>query len=310
MLSLSTPRLTPIGSAKNKHMARKHINSNFGDGDIEGFISSLKADDLEEGFRQKKVSSTSSPIYEVGSLSLNGAKRETHQPVEISNQIKQYQYPDYSEYAERSRMIREQIQKQSRERQKSPTTKEYVSRGALKLDDAVECFDYDFTNKIVLDIGSSTGGFTEYALMHGARKVIAIEKGTNQMKSPLRDDPDIDLREKTDIFTVTHQSIGDIDTILADVSFISLTKILSYAKKEFSHRGHIDFLVMLKPQFEADPSQLIRGIVKNERIRRDIIKKFENWCKRRGFVIKAKHDNGIPGRNGNLERFYWLILSR
>lgn len=185
-----------------------------------------------------------------------------------------------------------------------------VSRAGQKLADAVNVFDYDFHNKTVLDIGSSTGGFTECALQGGAKKVIAIEKGTNQMKSPLRDDLDIDLREKTDIFTVTHQSIGNIDTILADVSFISLTKVLSYAKKEFSHRGHIDFLVMLKPQFEADPNQLIRGVVKNERIRRDIIKKFESWCKRRGFVIKAKRDNGIPGRNGNLERFYWLILSR
>lgn len=185
-----------------------------------------------------------------------------------------------------------------------------VSRAENKLAGAAQAFSYDFHDKTVLDIGSSTGGFTEYALTHGAKKVIAVEKGTNQMKAPLRLDSRLDLREKTDIFTVTRPSVGHLDTILADVSFISLTKVLAYAKAELADRGHTDFLVMLKPQFEARPDQLIQGVVKNERIRRDIIKQFELWCKSRGFVIKAKRDNDLPGKNGNLERFYWLILSR
>ena len=82
-----------------------------------------------------------------------------------------------------------------------------VSRAENKLAGAARAFSYDFRGKVVLDIGSSTGGFTEYALLSGARKIIAIEKGTNQMKAPLRFDPRIDLREKTDIFTVKRQAL-------------------------------------------------------------------------------------------------------
>ena len=99
-------------------------------------------------------------------------------------------------------------------------------RGYIKLSNAARSFDFDFRDKVVLDIGSSTGGFTEYALEQGAKKVIAVEKGTNQMKSPLRDNPKVELHEKTDIFDFVCMP----DVIVADVSFISLTKILKYAK--------------------------------------------------------------------------------
>lgn len=194
-----------------------------------------------------------------------------------------------------------------------------VSRAEGKLAGAAEAFSYSFKDKVVLDIGSSTGGFTEYALKNGAKKVIAVEKGTNQMKAPLRDDPRVELHEKTDIFdvkigdhvgtTIKEVKIQAPDVILADVSFISLTKVLAYAKIELS-RGRTEFLVMLKPQFEAKPEQLIKGVVKNEKIRREIIKEFENWLRTRGFVIKAKRDSAVPGRNGNVERFYLLSLSR
>ena len=194
-----------------------------------------------------------------------------------------------------------------------------VSRAEGKLAGAAEAFSYSFKDKVVLDIGSSTGGFTEYALKNGAKKVIAVEKGTNQMKAPLRDDPRVELHEKTDIFdvkigdhvgtTIKEVKIQAPDVILADVSFISLTKVLAYAKIELS-RGRTEFLVMLKPQFEAKPEQLIKGVVKNEQIRREIIKEFENWLRTRGFVIKAKRDSAVPGRNGNVERFYLLSLSR
>ena len=105
-----------------------------------------------------------------------------------------------------------------------------VSRAESKLVGAVKAFGFDFRGKIVLDIGSSIGGFTELALKLGAAKVIAIEKGTRQMKAPLRYDERIDLREKTDIFEVL--DLGQrIDVVLADVSFVSLKKVLSHAKK-------------------------------------------------------------------------------
>ena len=203
-----------------------------------------------------------------------------------------------------------------------------VSRAENKLAGAAQAFSYDFRGKTVLDIGSSTGGFTEYALLRGAKKVIAVEKGTKQMKAPLRFDPRIDLREKTDIFSVTRNSLSrdqnesnqnesnenksktdiKIDTILADVSFISLKQVLLHAKKQLA-APQTDFLVMLKPQFEARPFQLKNGVVKNETIRRDIIKDFEAWLKNNGFLIVNKRDNTLAGKNGNLERFYFLKLA-
>lgn len=198
-----------------------------------------------------------------------------------------------------------------------------VSRAENKLAGAAQAFSYDFRGKTVLDIGSSTGGFTEYALLRGAKKVIAVEKGTRQMKAPLRFDPRIDLREKTDIFFVTRNSLSRdqdenneneskidtrIDTILADVSFISLKQVLLHAKKQLAS-PQTDFLVMLKPQFEARPFQLKNGVVKNETIRRDIIKDFEAWLKNNGFLIVNKRDNTLAGKNGNLERFYFLKLA-
>jgi len=198
-----------------------------------------------------------------------------------------------------------------------------VSRAENKLAGAAQAFSYDFRGKTVLDIGSSTGGFTEYALLRGVKKVIAVEKGTRQMKAPLRFDPRIDLREKTDIFFVTRNSLSRdqdenneneskidtrIDTILADVSFISLKQVLLHAKKQLAS-PQTDFLVMLKPQFEARPFQLKNGVVKNETIRRDIIKDFEAWLKNNGFLIVNKRDNILAGKNGNLERFYFLKLA-
>lgn len=141
------------------------------------------------------------------------------------------------------------------------------------------------------------------------------------MKFPLRDDPRIDLREKTDIFEVSREVLGlqdyferdksktHLDTVLADVSFISLRKVLLHAKYNLVSKN-TDFLVMLKPQFEAKRFELKNGIVKNEKIRRDIIKDFEDWLKKQGFIVTQKRDNDLAGKNGNLERFYLLKLAR
>ena len=182
----------------------------------------------------------------------------------------------------------------------------FVSRAEGKLEGAVRAFRYDFRNKTVLDIGSSTGGFTELALKLGAKKVIAIEKGTNQMKAPLRFDMRVDLHEKTDFFDVT--DLEAVDTVVADVSFVSLTKILAHAQKIVNKKA--DFLVMLKPQFEAEPSQLVKGVVKNEKMRREILKKFENWLKNNGFLVVDKRDNDVAGKKGNIERFYLLKIAK
>lgn len=187
----------------------------------------------------------------------------------------------------------------------------YVSRAENKLESAARAFRYDFRGKTVLDIGSSTGGFTEYALSCGAAKVIAVEKGTNQMKAPLKFDPRIDLHEKTDIFHLTGEEeyMERPDTILADVSFVSLKSVLSHAKNYLAGEN-TDYLVMLKPQFEAKSNQLVKGVVKNEKMRREIVRDFEIWLKNHGFLVLKKQDNELLGKNGNKERFYWLKTAR
>lgn len=176
-------------------------------------------------------------------------------------------------------------------------------RGHAKIAFAAQALGVDFHGKSILDIGSSTGGFTEYALERGATKVIAVEKGTDQMRAPLRFDPRIELHEKTDIFDFRLTSPPDL--ILADVSFLSLTKVLKYASMYLAGRN-THFLTMFKPQFEANPSDLHKGVVKNEKIRRGIIKNFESWLHTNNFIILGKRDNTLPGRHGNLERFYHL----
>lgn len=181
-----------------------------------------------------------------------------------------------------------------------------LPRGYLKISGACKALGFDFRGKVVLDIGSSTGGFTQYALEHGATKVIAVEKGTNQMKAPLRHDQRIDLHEKTDF--LTFKSAERIDAIVADISFMSLRPILIRAKSLSTHKTQ--YLVMFKPQFEAATTQLNKGIVKNETIRRQIIKSFEQWLGRNGFIILGKCDNQVHGRKGNIEKFYYLGLAK
>ena len=185
-----------------------------------------------------------------------------------------------------------------------------VSRAEYKLSEAAKAFHFDFRGKVVLDIGSSTGGFTEFALVSGAKKVVAVEKGTNQMKAPLRFDERIELFEKTDIFDVFSKDLDcKIDVIVADVSFVSLRKILAHVMKNIAD-FKTEFLVMLKPQFEAEEKQMNRGVVKNEKMRREIIKDFEGWLRRNGFLILGKHDNETIGKNGNRERFYYLKIAK
>ena len=192
--------------------------------------------------------------------------------------------------------------KKAIESKKSEVSSDVVSRAENKLAGASQAFSFDFRDKTVLDIGSSTGGFTEYALRRGAKRVFAVEKGTNQMKAPLRFDPRITLLEKTDIFLVDFTQFGSLDVVLADVSFVSLKKVLAHLKFQPEVRT-ADFLMMLKPQFETKPFQLKNGIVKNEKIRREIIKDFELWLKQNHFKVVDKRANFLAGKNGKVERF-------
>jgi 23S rRNA (cytidine1920-2'-O)/16S rRNA (cytidine1409-2'-O)-methyltransferase len=180
-----------------------------------------------------------------------------------------------------------------------------MSRGASKLAGFVREFRVDFRGAVVLDIGSSTGGWTELALACGAKRVIAVEKGTRQMRAPLRFDPRVELHEKTDIFEFV--VVDKPDVIMADVSFVSLRPVLKYAREKLVRRG-TRLIVLCKPQFEASPEQLVDGVVKNEKMRREILREFEGWMRRNGLVVRAKRDSETRGRFGNLERLYLLTL--
>lgn len=198
---------------------------------------------------------------------------------------------------------------------------QFVSRAALKLASVAKTLEIDFKNKVVLDVGSSTGGFTDYALQHGAKKVIAVDVGTNQMHKKLREDPRVELHEKTDIrdfrlqitdYSENHENerplINNqksiINIVLIDVSFISMTKILPHIFSLITNNSVI--VAMVKPQFEAGKNQLNKGVVKNSAQRREILQKFEQWVKGNKFVIIKKADSAVAGEKGNVERFYLL----
>lgn len=180
----------------------------------------------------------------------------------------------------------------------------------------------EFAGKVVLDIGSSTGGFTDYALQHGAAKVFAVDVGTEQLHPSLRNDNRIELHEKTDIRNVVvgkfikgDEKYGGNNTIISDtpditvmdVSFISLREILPHVAMELSNKN-TQIVAMLKPQFEAGKQQVNKGIIKNDAVRRQILKDFEAWAKQY-FVIVDKRDSEVAGSKGNRERFYLLKLS-
>lgn len=180
---------------------------------------------------------------------------------------------------------------------------QYVSRAALKLASVAEALDLNFKNQTVLDVGSSTGGFTDYALQHGANTVIAVEVGKNQLHPSLRGNPKIELHEQTDIRDIKKLSKSP-DIVVIDVSFISLRDVLPHVATLISKESRL--AAMVKPQFEAAQSSLKhKGVIKNDKMRRQILKDFEDWAKDY-FVILDKADSSVHGAKGNQERFYLL----
>jgi 23S rRNA (cytidine1920-2'-O)/16S rRNA (cytidine1409-2'-O)-methyltransferase len=181
---------------------------------------------------------------------------------------------------------------------------QYVSRAGLKLASVANKLNLNFKDKIILDVGSSTGGFTDFALRHGAKKVYAVDIGTEQLHPSLRRDKRIELHEKTDINDFSLSVMPDI--VLIDVSFISLRDILPHINKHLSDE-HTQIVAMIKPQFEAYKDQVNKGIMKNDAMRRQILRDFEDWS-RKYFVIINKRDSDIAGAKGNHERFYLLKI--
>ncbi len=178
---------------------------------------------------------------------------------------------------------------------------QFVSRAGLKLASVADKLAVDFRGKTVLDVGSSTGGFTDYALSRGARRVICVDVGTDQLHPRLRRDARVELHEKTDIRDfVTDQPV---DIILIDVSFISLREVLPHLAELATRQTQV--VAMVKPQFETGNRLKNHGVIKNDTERRRILHDFEQWAKRY-FLLRAKADSAVAGARGNRERFYLL----
>lgn len=187
------------------------------------------------------------------------------------------------------------------DRIKLDSSVQYVSRAGLKLASVSDTFSLDFAHAVVLDVGSSTGGFTDYALKNRAKKVYAVDVGTDQLHPTLRKNQRIELHEKTDIRKFKPKITPGI--VVIDVSFISLRDVLPHIASISGPETQI--VAMVKPQFEAGRNQINKGIIKNSAIRRSILRDFEIWSKQY-FVIRNKADSQVSGAKGNLERFYLL----
>ncbi len=184
----------------------------------------------------------------------------------------------------------------------------YVSRGGLKLESVLKLFEINFTDKVCMDIGASTGGFTDCMLQHGAKKVYAVDVGTAQLHYKLRNDPRVVNIENVN-FRYFDKALlkDDIDIITIDVSFISLDKILPLASEIVSPLGNI--IAMIKPQFELETGEVKKGVVKDEKLRQKAIDKIKNVVESLNMMVIKEQDSGLKGPKGNLEHFV-LISSK
>jgi 23S rRNA (cytidine1920-2'-O)/16S rRNA (cytidine1409-2'-O)-methyltransferase len=188
------------------------------------------------------------------------------------------------------------------------STLKYVSRGGLKLEKAMEHFDVTLKGKICMDVGSSTGGFTDCMLQNGAVKVYAVDVGHGQLDWKLRNDERVVCMEKTNIRYVTPDQIKELVQFASiDVSFISLTKVLGPVKELLTDEGEI--VCLIKPQFEAGREKVgKKGVVRDRKVHEEVIHMVMDFAKSIGFVLCNLEFSPIKGPEGNIE--YLLHLSK
>jgi len=177
---------------------------------------------------------------------------------------------------------------------------DYVSRAAYKLKNYLEKHELDFKGKSVLDIGSSTGGFTQVSLQKGAKKVVCVDVGTNQLHESLRGEKRIELFENTDIRDFEYPY--KFDVIVSDVSFISLIKILN----KIDELSKNEIILLFKPQFEVGKNvkRDKRGVVLDNKAIEKTKENFENECKKLGWKSVRCEESSIKGKEGNTEFIY------
>ncbi|MDD3338958.1 MAG: TlyA family RNA methyltransferase [Lachnospiraceae bacterium] len=184
----------------------------------------------------------------------------------------------------------------------------YVSRGGLKLEKAMQHFDLTLEGKVCMDVGSSTGGFTDCMLQNGAVKVYAVDVGHGQLDWKLRQDDRVVCMERTNIRYVTEEDIADkIDFSSIDVSFISLTKVLLPVRQLLTEKGQI--VCLIKPQFEAGREKVgKKGVVRDPAVHREVIEKVIAYAKSIHFDMLHLEFSPIKGPEGNIE--YLLHLQK
>lgn len=180
----------------------------------------------------------------------------------------------------------------------------FVSRGGLKLQKAIEVFGISLQGKIAMDIGASTGGFTDCMLQYGVRKVYAIDVGHGQLVDSLKEDKRVVNLEGTNIKEVSEEW-EKVDFISIDVSFISLTHVLEKAYQLLKENG--EMVVLIKPQFEAGPEALTKnGIVTDKKIHAKVIEKIMLYASSLGFTVQSLEYSPIKGGNGNIEYLLYV----
>ena len=182
----------------------------------------------------------------------------------------------------------------------------YVSRGGLKLEKALELFDFTLDGAVAVDIGASTGGFTDCMLQKGARKVFAIDVGYGQLDWKLRNDPRVVNMEKVNIRYLDMDTVDkDIDFISIDVSFISLKLVFPVAAQLLAETGSLVCLV--KPQFEAGRSQVgKKGIVRDPAVHREVIENVAGYAADNGLYCHGLTYSPVTGTKGNIEYLMFL----
>jgi len=176
----------------------------------------------------------------------------------------------------------------------------YVSRGGLKLEKAIRAFHLDFSGKKVLDIGSSTGGFTDCALQHGAESVIAVDVGTGALHPLLAEDKRVELHEETDIRDFPIERLKEIDYVVCDVSFISLLSVIAPLKNA---QGAFELILLIKPQFEcgAELARRYKGVVLDKKVHREVLKHVIQGMREFSFFLKEITYSPVCGGDGNIE---------
>lgn len=182
----------------------------------------------------------------------------------------------------------------------------YVSRGGYKLERAMQSFPIDLNGKICMDVGSSTGGFTDCMLQNGASYVYAIDVGTNQLAWKLRQDERVKSMEKTNIRYITPDDIGQaVDFVSIDVAFISLTKVLTPVKALMKEGAQI--VCLIKPQFEAGREKVgKKGVVRDKNVHEEVMEMVMNHALGLGFHVLGIDYSPIRGPEGNIEYLLYM----